>query len=67
MMYAKLLNEQDINRIKDKFYEDINHSLEEAKRKHVSSSYYRFTHLAQYYARSNTNLAVCAAGLLCLR
>jgi hypothetical protein len=36
MMYAKLLTEQDINKIKDKFYDDINNALEEAKRKHVS-------------------------------
>ena len=37
MMFAKLLTEQDINKIKDKFFEDINNALEEAKRKHVSS------------------------------
>ena len=36
MMFAKLLTEQDINKIKDKFFEDINNALEEAKRKHVS-------------------------------
>lgn len=36
MLYGKLLTEQDINKIKDKFYDDINNSLEEAKRKHVS-------------------------------
>jgi hypothetical protein len=37
MMYCKLLSEQDINKIKDKFYDDINNALEEAKRKHVST------------------------------
>ena len=37
MMYCKLLTEQDINKIKDKFYDDIANSLEEAKRKHVST------------------------------
>jgi len=34
MMYAKLLTEQDITKVKDKFFEDINNALDEAKRKH---------------------------------
>ena len=34
VMYARLLSEQDINRVKDKFAEDIDFVLEEAIRKH---------------------------------
>ena len=33
-MYARLLSEQDINRVKDKFAEDVDFVLEEAIRKH---------------------------------
>lgn len=38
MMYAKLLTEADINRVRDKFYEDANIQLEEAIRKHQNVS-----------------------------
>ena len=48
MMFAKLLTEQDINKIKDKFFEDINNALDEAKRKHVSS----FTNLTLFSTTS---------------
>jgi len=34
MIFGKLLSEADINRVKDKFYDDINNALEEALRKH---------------------------------
>lgn len=34
VMYARLLSEQDINRVKDKFNEDTDFVLEEAIRKH---------------------------------
>eukprot|EP00347_Sterkiella_histriomuscorum_P023862 403333128 len=34
VMYARLLSEQDINRVKDKFAEDVDFVLEEAIRKH---------------------------------
>jgi hypothetical protein len=33
-LYGKLLSESDINRVKDKFKEDINNILEETLRKH---------------------------------
>lgn len=33
--FARLLSEQEINKVKDKFYEDIEFLLEEALRKHV--------------------------------
>ena len=33
--YARLLNEQEINRVRDKFHEDAEFFLEEALRKHV--------------------------------
>jgi hypothetical protein len=33
-MFARLLSESDINRVRDKFYEDANIQLEEALRKH---------------------------------
>jgi hypothetical protein len=36
VMYGKLLTEQDIARVKDRFEEDIAQVLEEAIRKHVS-------------------------------
>jgi len=36
VMFGKLLSEQEINRVKDKFDEDTNNVLEEAIRKHVS-------------------------------
>ena len=37
VMFGKLLSEQEINRVKDKFDEDTNNVLEEALRKHVST------------------------------
>ena len=37
VMFGKLLSEQEINRVKDKFAEDTDNSLEEAIRKHVST------------------------------
>ena len=37
-MYQRLLSESDINRVKDRFYEDINNVLEEAIRKHKNIS-----------------------------
>ena len=39
-MFGKLLSEQEINRVKDKFAEDTDNSLEEAIRKHVSIIFY---------------------------
>ena len=36
MMFGRLLTEQDIIRVRDKFQEDIDNVLEEAIRKHVS-------------------------------
>lgn len=33
-MYERLLSEQDMNKVRDKFYEDIEFVLEEAIRKH---------------------------------
>jgi len=36
MMFGRLLSEQDIIRVRDKFQEDIDNVLEEAIRKHVS-------------------------------
>jgi hypothetical protein len=33
-MYERLLSEQELNKVKDKFYEDIEFVLEEAIRKH---------------------------------
>mmetsp|Transcript_45372 Transcript_45372/g.33152 ORF Transcript_45372/g.33152 Transcript_45372/m.33152 type:complete len:114 (-) Transcript_45372:27-368(-) len=38
IMFTKLLSEQDINRIKDKFIEDTDIQLEEAIRKHYNIS-----------------------------
>lgn len=35
IMYARLLSEEDLNRVKDKFNEDTEFALEEAIRKHV--------------------------------
>ena len=68
LMYAKLLTEQDINKIKDKFFEDINNALEEAKRKHVSiSPFLTNFDSAQHYSRKHASLDLCAIGLLCLR
>ena len=37
VMFGKLLSEQEINRVKDKFDEDTSNALEEAIRKHVST------------------------------
>jgi len=37
-MFGKLLSEQEINRVKDKFAEDTDNSLEEAIRKHQNVS-----------------------------
>jgi len=37
-MYARLLTEQDLNKVRDKFNEDIDFVLEEAIRKHVTIS-----------------------------
>ena len=34
-MYARLLTEEDLNRVRDKFNEDVEQLLEEAIRKHV--------------------------------
>ena len=34
VMYARLLSEQEINKVKDKFNEDIDFVLDEAIRKH---------------------------------
>lgn len=36
VMFGKLLSEQEINRVKDKFDEDVENAREEAIRKHVS-------------------------------
>jgi len=45
VMFGKLLSEQEINRVKDKFDEDTSNALEEAIRKHVSTFFYHyFTH-----------------------
>jgi hypothetical protein len=38
MIYQKLLSEADINRVKDKYYEDVNIQLEDAIRKHQNVS-----------------------------
>jgi hypothetical protein len=38
VMFGKLLSEQEINRVKDKFDEDTNNALEEAIRKHHNVS-----------------------------
>lgn len=35
VVFAKLLTEQDLNKVRDKFMEDIDFVLEEAIRKHV--------------------------------
>ncbi len=35
MKFDRLLSEQDINRVKDKFNDDAEQALEEAIRKHV--------------------------------
>ena len=43
VMFGKLLSEQEINRVKDKFDEDTSNALEEAIRKHVSTFSF-FTH-----------------------
>ena len=40
MMFGRLLTEQDIIRVRDKFQEDIDNALEEAIRKHVSPIYF---------------------------
>jgi hypothetical protein len=37
--YAKLLTEEDLNRVKDRFNEDCEFTLEEALRKHVRIYY----------------------------
>ena len=37
-LYAKLLSESDINKVKDKFYEDAQNVLDEAMRKHHNIS-----------------------------
>ena len=39
VMFGKLLSEQEINRVKDKFDEDTSNALEEAIRKHVSTPF----------------------------
>jgi hypothetical protein len=35
MLYSRLLSEEDLNKVKDKFNEDTEFALEEAVRKHV--------------------------------
>ena len=45
VMFGKLLSEQEINRVKDKFDEDTSNALEEAIRKHVSIFF-----LPQFYS-----------------
>lgn len=44
MMYGRLLSEQDIIRVRDKFQEDIDNVLEEAIRKHVSTNFHFYFH-----------------------
>ena len=39
IQYTRLLSESDINKVRDKFNEDIDFVLEDAIRKHVSNSY----------------------------
>ncbi len=36
LAYSRLLSEEDLNRVRDKFHEDIDFVLEDAIRKHVS-------------------------------
>jgi len=37
-MYSKLLSESEINKVKDRFYEDAQNVLDEAMRKHANIS-----------------------------
>lgn len=74
MMYDKLLSEVELNKVKDRFKEDVEASLEEAIRKHVSncSQFFSFLtfvfsiYIAQLGFRRNTNVHLRVAGLLCL-
>jgi len=38
-MYDKLLSEVELNKVKDRFKQDVETSLEEALRKHVSEQH----------------------------
>ena len=38
MIFTRLLSEQEINKVKDRFYEDANIQMEEAMRKHANVS-----------------------------
>ena len=35
-IFDRLLSTEELNKVRDKFMEDCEHALEEAKRKHVS-------------------------------
>lgn len=70
IIQTQLLSQQEISRIKDRFYDDINLALEEAKRKHVSTQvfmYLTFFLLAQHRCWWHTALVICGIGLLRLR
>lgn len=69
IMYVKLLSEQEINRVKDKFNEDTDNVLEEAIRKHVSVLFYDLTFvcLAQCFLRKCPNVVLRIICVLCIR
>ena len=69
LMYVKLLSEQEINRVKDKFNEDTDNVLEEAIRKHVSIYFCDLTYvcLAQCFVRKCSNVVLRIICVLCIR
>lgn len=62
-IYARLLTEEDLNRVKDRFQEDTDFALEEAIRKHVRV--FLFIEIAQRASHVNPLVDIPSIGVLC--
>ena len=68
-MYPRLMGEDEINRAKDKFNEDVDHALEEAIRKHVSIPLIdidSYNTIAQLRVRAYPSVHVGVADIFCV-
>ena len=62
--YARLLTEQEINQVRDRFHEDAEFLLEEALRKHVSRRIRGDISTARQVADTGALVALGSAGIL---
>lgn len=67
VMFPRLLTEANLNALKDKYNEHVEHILEEAIRKHVSLSTLLIISVAQYSSHYHPMVDVCITCILRLR